>query len=163
MPHANPLARKAYQHAYNQAHREKRSAQTKEYKRVNREHINKMDRESAQRRRAERPEEHRLRDRTKARAYREARKGQLATKWRRYGRKFLYGLSHEAFEALLASQDHACPGCTAPLTETSACVDHDHATAHVRGLLCRVCNLAVGHAQDNPETLRRLAAYLERN
>lgn len=161
MPYADPLARKAYCKAHYQANKAKRLAYTAEYKRANRDSVNVKEREGAARRRAERPEEHRLRDKAKSRAYREAHKGQMGTTWRRYQRKFLYGLSHEEFEQLLEKQGGACPGCDAALIETTACVDHCHKTGRVRGLLCRKCNLSAGHANDDPDTLRRLAAYLE--
>lgn len=41
-------------------------------------------------------------------------------------------------------------------------VDHCHNTGDVRGVLCSDCNIAIGHAEDNPTRLRVLAAYLER-
>ena len=41
-------------------------------------------------------------------------------------------------------------------------LDHDHSTGRVRGWLCPGCNSALGYAYDNPDTLRSLAAYLER-
>jgi len=55
-------------------------------------------------------------------------------------------------------------------TASHAAVDHDHACcpavnscgACVRGLLCSLCNSALGMARDSPELLRRLADYLER-
>ena len=40
-------------------------------------------------------------------------------------------------------------------------VDHDHATGTVRGLLCFPCNAAIGHLRDDPQIMRRAAAYLE--
>lgn len=42
------------------------------------------------------------------------------------------------------------------------CLDHCHAKGHFRGWLCNRCNLILGHAKDDPELLRKLAAYLER-
>jgi len=36
-------------------------------------------------------------------------------------------------------------------------------TDKIRGLLCRDCNLMLGHAQDNPDILREAANYLEAN
>ena len=40
--------------------------------------------------------------------------------------------------------------------------DHNHQTGSFRGWICNSCNIALGMVKDNPETLRRLAAYLER-
>lgn len=38
--------------------------------------------------------------------------------------------------------------------------DHCHAKGHFRGWLCRSCNLILGHADDDPEILLKLSAYL---
>lgn len=42
------------------------------------------------------------------------------------------------------------------------CVDHDHATGEVRGMLCDLCNKALGHARDDIEILEGLITYLKR-
>lgn len=39
-------------------------------------------------------------------------------------------------------------------------VDHDHATGKIRGLLCKPCNSALGHARDDLERLTGLIEYL---
>ena len=39
--------------------------------------------------------------------------------------------------------------------------DHNHETDMFRGWLCAGCNLAIGHAKESPEILRKLAIYLE--
>lgn len=44
---------------------------------------------------------------------------------------------------------------------TELCFDHSHATGKFRGWLCHNCNFALGHAKDDPATLRALATYLE--
>ena len=49
-------------------------------------------------------------------------------------------------------------------TDTKAsllCVDHNHTTGQVRGLLCSWCNRGLGFLQDNPELLRKATEYLE--
>lgn len=43
---------------------------------------------------------------------------------------------------------------------TEPVVDHCHATGEVRGILCFSCNVALGHAKDNVETLKAMIEYL---
>ncbi|WP_225102842.1 endonuclease domain-containing protein [Streptomyces sp. CoH27] len=42
-------------------------------------------------------------------------------------------------------------------------VDHCHRTSKVRGLLCRACNLGIGHFDDNLDVLRNAIVYLQRH
>lgn len=42
-------------------------------------------------------------------------------------------------------------------------IDHCHTSGLVRGVLCRQCNLALGHLNDDPELIRKLAKYVESN
>jgi hypothetical protein len=39
--------------------------------------------------------------------------------------------------------------------------DHCHAQGHFRGWLCAQCNTGLGMFRDNPDVLRRAAAYIE--
>jgi Recombination endonuclease VII len=41
--------------------------------------------------------------------------------------------------------------------------DHCHASGAFRGWICDPCNQALGLVKDNPELLRKMAAYLERS
>lgn len=74
-------------------------------------------------------------------------------------RRSKYGLKPGELEAMHASQDGLCAICPAELALTGrkgvACVDHDHTTGKVRGLLCRACNVQVGFLEK--DTTRALA------
>jgi hypothetical protein len=82
-----------------------------------------------------------------------------------------YGISSTEFEELLRSQGGGCALCGAddshphphPLTgeKVSLAVDHDHETGLVRGILCHIHNRGIGLFSDDPDMLRRAAAYLE--
>ena len=67
------------------------------------------------------------------------------------------------YEKMLAAQGGGCAICGT--TDTSPwscfCVDHDHTSGEVRGLLCRACNTCIGQAEDDTERLRKAIAYLE--
>ena len=43
------------------------------------------------------------------------------------------------------------------------CVDHDHDTGMIRGLLCRPCNAFIGQMDEDVERIYRAAAYLEKS
>lgn len=72
-----------------------------------------------------------------------------------------YGLSTEDYEALLVAQDGKCAICRDECeTGRRLCVDHDHETGRVRGLLCVRCNALIGYARDDVRTLAAAAIYL---
>lgn len=74
----------------------------------------------------------------------------------------LYDVSLVWFLSQYAHQSGKCAVCRQPCTSgQQLSVDHDHRTGKVRGLLCKGCNLAIGNASENADTLRRLADYLE--
>ena len=75
--------------------------------------------------------------------------------------KNVYGLTGIEFDRLLTRQFNRCACCAASFDKEKACVDHDHATGRVRGLVCRACNVGLGMAKDSRATLYQMAAYLE--
>lgn len=76
-----------------------------------------------------------------------------------------YGLTLEQLDALLA---RPCAICKEPAVDPSGrtkvpFIDHCHASGIVRDVLCRNCNSAIGLLGDDPKTIRRAAAYVERH
>jgi hypothetical protein len=82
----------------------------------------------------------------------------------RWHLKRYYGMTVEEYDAMLTSQGNCCATClgTQPGGNGRWHVDHCHDTNRIRGLLCWPCNAVLGNAKNNPETLRRMASYLER-
>lgn len=110
------------------------------------------------------PERHKAQQRKWAEKNRHQRLASYPTKLNGYLRR-LYGLTLEQYKAMLDRQGGACAGCghSPGEGEQRLCVDHDAKTGKVRELLCRGCNLSIGNTKENPETLRRLALYVERH
>ncbi len=48
-----------------------------------------------------------------------------------------------------------------PGTKLGWSIDHDHTTEQIRGVICRRCNSAIGHAEDSIPRLEALIAYLK--
>ncbi|MFD4503218.1 endonuclease VII domain-containing protein [Streptomyces sp. NPDC058457] len=71
-----------------------------------------------------------------------------------------YGITEAERDELIASQGGVCCIC---LSASPAHVDHCHETGRVRGVLCFSCNAALGQFKDQPEAIRRAAAYVEGN
>jgi hypothetical protein len=83
---------------------------------------------------------------------------------RSYNLWYNYGITEEVVETLLSNQGGKCSICPTPLLPSgrNTHVDHDHVLGKkaIRGILCRSCNLGVGHARDNPDILRAALSYL---
>ena len=74
-----------------------------------------------------------------------------------------YGMTWLDKIAMLASQDGYCCICKTKISMEQACVDHDHKTNKVRGLLCNYCNHLLGHAKDNVNIWTSAIKYLGGN
>jgi len=69
------------------------------------------------------------------------------------------GCTPELKTQMIADQNGICAICQA--TDKPLYVDHCHTNNRIRAAICHNCNTALGHAKDNPGTLRRMAAYVE--
>jgi hypothetical protein len=79
-------------------------------------------------------------------------------KWKRIEK--VYGLTRDAFAALLSSQQLQCCICRCALTEATSHIDHCHKTSRVRGLLCGPCNRGIGIFKDDISRIENAIKYL---
>lgn len=85
----------------------------------------------------------------------------LATR-RRANIKARYGITESDFRKMVADQGGVCAACgTADWGPKGPCIDHDHQTGAVRGILCFSCNTVLGHVSDSVSRLSQLIDYLE--
>lgn len=81
-----------------------------------------------------------------------------------YNIKRKYGISISEYEELLVKQNGVCAICKGTKTSSNKngrfCVDHDHETGKIRGLLCSNCNTALGLMKDDITRLARAIEYL---
>ena len=73
-----------------------------------------------------------------------------------------YGLSNERYEKIKAKQDDCCAICKVEPPD-KLCVDHDHLTGKVRGLLCHRCNRSLGSFNDDIDLLKQSIKYLRKH
>jgi hypothetical protein len=86
-----------------------------------------------------------------------------------------HGMTVELYEQMHAAQNGLCAICGKPETKARSngvtlplAIDHCHKTRQggkskgIRGLLCQACNIGLGKFDDEPELLRKAAAYLEK-
>lgn len=70
-----------------------------------------------------------------------------------------YGVTLEQFEAILKAQGNICPICEE--SNKVFCLDHNHKTLEVRGVICLNCNLRVlGGARDQDHKIINAAKYV---
>ena len=87
---------------------------------------------------------------------------------RRYERlSSKYGLSPNAARQLFDAANGECEICHEPLTLEKTpgmpimCVDHNHVTGKIRGVLCNNCNTALGLMADSIARLQAAIHYLK--
>jgi hypothetical protein len=90
----------------------------------------------------------------------EGREGHLQNK---------FGLTLGEYGQMLVAQNGKCAICAGEEKSTrngkvkALCVDHDHATGNVRGLLCSECNQMIGKAKDDRDILLAAVKYLDKH
>jgi hypothetical protein len=90
-------------------------------------------------------------------------KKEMASYYRGKHLEYKYGMTHGDYQTMLENQDHKCAVCGIDekhAENSRLCVDHNHETGEVRGLLCKKCNQAIGLLQDNPDFCDAAGRYL---
>jgi hypothetical protein len=77
--------------------------------------------------------------------------------------KFKYGLTRRDVCAILIKQNGYCDCCGVDLENTKWCIDHNHKTGAVRGLLCYGCNTGIGKLGGTLEGVQKADAYLRKH
>lgn len=78
-----------------------------------------------------------------------------------------YGITEADYERMFCACKGLCQICRRPETAKRngrirlLCVDHNHETKTVRGLLCSSCNRGVGYFADDPLRMAAAISYLE--
>lgn len=71
-----------------------------------------------------------------------------------------YGLSLIDWDEMVLSQGGVCAICSQP---SKLCVDHDHRTEKVRGLICQKCNRSLGGFNDSEQVIASALEYLHKH
>ena len=78
---------------------------------------------------------------------------------RTYLRK--YGITMQDKIELFNKQKEKCAICNLQLSINKCCIDHNHKTGKVRGILCDNCNKGLGHLKDNIDNFTNALIYLK--
>lgn len=71
-----------------------------------------------------------------------------------------YGITVDEYDTMVKEQDGKCAIC-GKIPENWLVVDHNHLTGKVRKLLCPLCNIVLGQANDNIDLLNKMIEYLK--
>lgn len=145
LPASSMEYKREYNRIYRMNHPESNRVHQAKYKLKYRERVLFRAREWAKKSRKENPERHHINDR------------KLALMKN-------YGVTVGQYDSMFASQGGLCAICSKPEKAKRGylCVDHDHSTGMVRGLLCYRCNAALGQVGDSVDVLTKMIEYLSR-
>lgn len=75
--------------------------------------------------------------------------------------KYRYNISEEDYLTMLEDQGNCCKICFKDMTDPQ--LDHCHLSGNVRGILCKACNVGLGHFKDSITVLENAVEYLKKN
>lgn len=100
-----------------------------------------------------------------------AKNGSRGINWERRI-KYVFGMTREDYDHLLASQGGSCAICQtkSPIGRRykngrieKFSIDHCHRTGRIRGLLCMKCNMSIGQFDDSLPLLQKAMEYLRQH
>lgn len=75
-----------------------------------------------------------------------------------------YGISKSTYYEIMNQAGDTCPTCKNKFTvekRRCKCLDHCHNTGKIRGVICNMCNTALGRVEDNTDTLTNLINWIK--
>src|SRR5262249_8326484 len=118
-----------------------------------------LSKEQRRKRYAEDPEYRKRAQEASLRHY-AAHKAEIDERKRRANLLKRFGMSWREYELRLALQGGAGAICRKNPERRFLCVDHCHKTGKVRGVLCTLCNAALGGFGDDPKRMQAATDYL---
>ena len=105
--------------------------------------------------------QYRIKNKERIKKYRDSNK----KKQKEYDLKKKYGITQEQYNELYNKQNGCCIVCKKPQSELKKilCIDHNHKTGKVRGLLCDNCNSGIGLLKEDINILTNAINYLKDN
>lgn len=83
----------------------------------------------------------------------------IKDKRRWYDFKRKYGVTKRIYNIWLKRQKGLCKICG--IIPKKMCIDHNHETGEIRGLLCVTCNIIIGLAKEDTKVLKKMIKYLK--
>lgn len=84
---------------------------------------------------------------------------ELAKNWRL---KNVWGMDRRTYDKMVEEQGGVCAICKCPDPRNQLCIDHNHRTGDIRGLLCHRCNRGLGIIRDDVNVLYDFIKYLNK-
>lgn len=126
-----------------------------QYREKNRERIRVTDREYYKK--------NRTKIRTRAAAFLQKHKERLRPSLLAAQRKYKYGITQEQYDSMYMEQLGLCAACHEPFGDKKPCVDHNHKTGIIRGLVHHKCNTVMGLIDDDHTKLGFIVEFLQKH
>lgn len=82
-------------------------------------------------------------------------------KLKHYMRNYHYGITETQYNALILTQNGKCAICEDDL-DFNKRTHVDHKGSKIRGILCHLCNVGIGHFRDSEQFLFNAIQYLKK-